>query len=205
MKAAQCVRGVLRVLPVSVAKHARIGPGRHDLAEEQIVAILIVRLGNHAALQPRDAAVDQRCGNLRAGKSAHAGSLGELVGVPTGDRADGERLAGDGASGHVQRKLARTFDEFARERIAVDDDGDLGRRKIQRHRPGGGHDIAACRVSAAHENGRAVVEQTIGLGEFDGQAIGHMSHGGRRVDQAAHDSATGEMPTLLMTRRGIRM
>ena len=44
-------------VPPSVAEHPRVGPGCDDLADEQVVRLLVVRLWDHAARQPADPAI----------------------------------------------------------------------------------------------------------------------------------------------------
>jgi hypothetical protein len=48
-------------MPMSFRKHALVGPGGNDFADEQVVPVLIVRLGQQAALEPRRATFQQRC------------------------------------------------------------------------------------------------------------------------------------------------
>ena len=51
-------------------EHIGRGPGGHDFADEQVVGLLVVRLGQHLAFQPAQAARDQRRADLAGGKVA---------------------------------------------------------------------------------------------------------------------------------------
>ena len=46
-------------LPVAVAKDAAVGPGGDDFANEQVLSLLNMRLGDEAADQPGGAAFDE--------------------------------------------------------------------------------------------------------------------------------------------------
>ena len=56
-----------RHIPVPIGKHRRVGPGRHDLAQEQVIRVLDMRFGEYAALEPGQAAVEQRRTHLLTG------------------------------------------------------------------------------------------------------------------------------------------
>jgi len=45
---------------VRAVEHGRVGPGSHDFAEEEVVGLLDMRFRNQPALQPAQAAFDQR-------------------------------------------------------------------------------------------------------------------------------------------------
>ena len=67
--------------PVAVAENAAVGPGGRDFANEQIVGLLVVRLGDQAAFQPGGATGHQ--GQIMAGSGeqlyARLGQFGWLL------------------------------------------------------------------------------------------------------------------------------
>ncbi len=78
-------------------------------------------------------------------------------------------------AGQRQHKMAAGFNQLAGVAAFVDHHRHLGRLKIHRHGPGGGHDIALIGVGAADQGKRAVVEQSIRVSQRDRNAHDEVS------------------------------
>lgn len=175
MQRAQRIRCSVE-LPVPAPEHALIRPGGHHFADEQVVGLLVVGLGQHAAQEPGGAALHQRGrggrGVAGGAEQFHAMAL-QLVGLglgAVGAQGDGQR--GQGRSGQLQGELAAGLHQLAGARGLVEHHRDLGRRKVQRAGPGCRHHVVLARVGGRHQHRGAVVEQAVGLVEGDGAGVG---------------------------------
>jgi hypothetical protein len=155
--------------PVAVVEHAAVGVSRDDFADEQIIGLLIMRLGYHFADQPSRAACDQRHVMTIDVKQLHAASF-QLV------RRIGKTHATDSVYQfqlahvrHLQSKITTAFHQFARTRGFIQHQGNLGRRKIQRAGPGGSHHIIRTRMTRRYQHCRAMIQQPISLFQFNRQ------------------------------------
>lgn len=132
-----------------------------------------MRFRQHAAFQPAKAAFQQWRADLFGGECGQS-VFAELIQFAAGCGAHRERGLRHFPRWNVQCEFAGRLDQFARERVAVDDHRHLGWREIERHRPCRSHDIACAFVLAAHQHGRAVIEKAIGFGEIDRETRGHV-------------------------------
>lgn len=154
-------------MPTAIRKYALVSLCGDHFGEEQIIGVLDVRFGDDAAFQPGNAADDQRRRDLagREGRDIEGGELvvrrfaQQLAPAAIADPHHHLRLC---ATRHVNGKGAGGFHQFARVGVLVDDDGDLGRVEIQRHVPGGCHDVAVFAMGGGDEDGGTVVEEAVG-------------------------------------------
>ena len=174
-------------MPSPFRKNGRIGPGRHDFGDEQVVALLVVRLRDHLAFQPGRAIADERRADPFSRKGRQAG-MGELVAIAAGHAAGGQHLVRDPAERHVEGEFSRSVDQFAGESAAVDDRDHLGRIEVERHHPGSRHDVPPPVESGADQSDRSVIEQQIAFGQIDGlYFFTHMKSGSFRKFRSLAD------------------
>ena len=160
-----------REMPSIAREHIGRGPGGHDLADEQIVGLLVVRLGQHLAFQPAQAARDQRRADLAGGEGGQAAGL-ELVLVAAGIRADLQRGPRLLARRNAQREFAGSVDQRARMGVLVHHHQHAGGVEVQRHGPGRRHDVAPAAVGAGDQHRGAVVQQQVGTDSSTGWISG---------------------------------
>ena len=177
--------------PVPVTEHAVVRPGAHHFANEKVVGLLVVRLGDDAApggqrsLWRQWWAVFQRAHrSVRAHRTApwwRCSLSGWVWALSSGASVSAAwaRWAVAGRSGRWPRPAR------ARVRVALSSTtvtiGGLG---VQRAGPGGGHHIGLAAVRRRHQHGGPWFEQPVGLveqrrGEVDGTRAWFASGGGR--------------------------
>lgn len=159
--------GGVAVLPVTIAEHAAVGVRGDDFADEEIVRCLVMRLIDHFAFEPAHATCDQMRGHLACGKCIDAERL-ELVRFAPAVAADLQRLFGDAARGNAQYEFPGLLDEFSGQGRFIDHHAYLGRCEIEAHVPRGGHHVLLAVVRAGYQYRRAMIDEAIGFGEFDG-------------------------------------
>ena len=164
-------------------KDARVGPGAYHFADEQIIGLLVVRLGHQAAGHPGAAAAHER--QLVSGhvEQRHT-TMRQLVRVVV--QTAMPHLIGQldlGSRGNLDDEMAALLDQFPRAGRLVQHDGQLGRRIVQRAGPGRRHDVGNTLMAGGNKNGGAVVNEAEGLAERNrGERL---SHGRQKFMQRA--------------------
>lgn len=177
LPAGHIVQGAQRRIgkgPAAVAPGLIIRPGRQHFGQKHIVAFGHGWLWQNFAFQPGGAAVQQQAAAVFSAGAMQAKG-GEFVDVAAAVAAQLQYRARQLLAGQRQHKMAAGFNQLAGVAAFVDHHRHLGRLKIHRHGPGGGHDIALIGVGAADQGKRAVVEQSIRVSQRDRNAHDEVS------------------------------
>ena len=162
--------GPRKGMPSIAREHIGRGPGGHDLADEQIVGLLVVRLGStlHSS-QPRQPATSG-APILLAGKVdrplAWNLSSSRPESVPTFSVARAARATECTARIRRKRRSACAYG------CSCPPPPACGRVEVQRHGPGRRHDVAPAAVGAGDQHRGAVVQQQVGTDSSTGWISG---------------------------------
>ena len=155
-------------VPMAVAENAGVCPGTDHFTYKQVVGCLVVRFGDQFAGQPCRTPGYERLVmpfNRKQFNTAVAEFVRVGVEAQTADFAGEFNLC---HGRHLNHEQAAVLHQFAGFYALVQHHGELGRGKVQRTGPGGRHDVLHASMARRHQNGRPVVDQSIGFVQRDG-------------------------------------